>query len=114
MITILAWLKFIAAVLCIFLGIIIMAISVIGLFRFNFILNRMHAAAMGDTLGILLVLTGLMIISGLSLVSLKLLLIIIFLWFASPVSSHLISRLELSTDERVKEECEVIDNNGVI
>ncbi|MFR6332505.1 MAG: hypothetical protein ACLUOI_29430 [Eisenbergiella sp.] len=35
------------------------------------------------------------------------LLVIMFLWFASPVSSHLISRLEVMTDETLKEHCEL-------
>ena len=40
-------------------------------------------------------------------VILKLGLVVAFLWFASPVSSHLISRLEVTTNEKVNEECEV-------
>ena len=35
------------------------------------------------------------------------LLVIVFLWFASPVSSHLISRLEVMTDETLPEHCEL-------
>ena len=38
---------------------------------------------------------------------LKLLLVIVFLWLASPVASHLISRLEVTTNETLEEECEV-------
>jgi multicomponent Na+:H+ antiporter subunit G len=68
----------------------------------------MHAAALGDTLGIGFVLIGLMIHNGLTFVSLKLLLIIIFFWMASPVCSHLISNLEVQTNPDVEKECEII------
>lgn len=62
-------------------------------------MNRMHAAAMGDTLGIGFSLLGLILMSGWNFTSLKLLFVIIFLWFSSPASSHLIARLEVTTDE---------------
>jgi len=81
------------------LGLLIFLIQMIGVFRFKYVLNRMHAAAMGDTLGIGCCLLGLIVMKGFSPTSFKLLLVIIFLWFSSPVSSHLIARLEVTTDE---------------
>ena len=81
------------------IGLVIFLIQMIGVFRFKYVLNRMHAAAMGDTLGIGCCLLGLIVMKGFSFTSLKLLLVIIFLWFSSPVSSHLIARLEVATDE---------------
>ena len=101
----LEWIRFIVAALCIIAGLVVAGFATFGVFKFKFVLNRMHAAAMGDTLAILFVLAGLMVISGFSFTSLKLLLIILFLWFASPVSSHLIARLEVATDKKVEEEC---------
>lgn len=101
----LEWIRFIVAALCIIAGLVVAGFATFGVFKFKFVLNRMHAAAMGDTLAILFVLAGLMIISGFSFTSLKLLLIILFLWFASPVSSHLIARLEVATDKKMEEEC---------
>lgn len=83
-------------------GLIIFLIEMIGVFRFKYVLNRMHAAALGDTLGIGCSLVGLMIINGLSFTSLKLFCVIAFLWFSSPTSSHLIARLEVATDEERK------------
>ncbi len=49
---------------------------------------------------------GLMIFSGLNFTTLKMALIIVFLWCASPVSSHLIARLEVFTNDRLKKYCE--------
>lgn len=102
------WIRFGLAVVLLLAGVFVALTAVIGVFRLRFVLNRMHAAAMLDTLAILFVLSGLMLMAGASFVTLKLLLVIVFLWLASPVSSHLISRLEVTVDEQVKEECEEI------
>ena len=64
----------------------------------------MHAAAMGDTLGISCSLIGLMIFSGLNFTTFKMMLVVAFLWFASPVSSHLLS------NENLKKYCQVYEN----
>lgn len=100
-------LRLAAAALCLVAGGIILIVATIGVFRFHFVLNRMHAAAMGDTLGILFILLGLILKNGLTLTSAKLLMIIVFFWLASPVSSHLVSKLEVDTHERLEEECEI-------
>ena len=104
---ILQWIRFIVGTLVLLLGLCTFVIEVFGVYRFHFVLDRMHAAAMGDTLGIGISLLGLIIFSGLNFTRIKLLLVILFLWFASPVSSHLIARLEVSTDEELEEHCEV-------
>lgn len=96
---IIEWIRFILGALFLLGGLLIFLIEMIGVFRFKYVLNRMQAAAMGDTLGIACSLIGLMIISGFNFTSLKLLCVIGFLWFSSPTSSHLIARLEVATDE---------------
>lgn len=93
------WLRFLAGALLLLVGLMIFAVEMVGVFRFRYVLNRMHAAAMGDTLGIGFSLLGLIVMSGFNFTSLKLFLVVLFLWFASPVSSHLIARLEVTTDE---------------
>lgn len=93
------WFKFLAGAALLLLGTVIFLFEMIGVFRFKYVLNRMHAAAMGDTLGIGCCILGLIVMNGLNLASLKLFLVIVFLWFSSPVSSHLIARLEVTTDE---------------
>lgn len=97
------WLRFLAGALLLIAGLGIFAIEIFGVFRFQYVLNRMHAAAMGDTLGIGFSLAGLIVMNGLNFTSLKLLFVIIFLWFSSPTSSHLIARLEVTTDEQPQE-----------
>lgn len=100
----------IAAVILILIGVFFEFSSVFGIFRFKYVLNRMHAAAMGDTLAILFVLLGLIIISGFTFTSLKLAVIIVFFWLSGPVSSHLIANLTATVDrEKVLDMCEMID-----
>lgn len=92
----------------ILMGVAVMVLAVIGTYRFKYVLNRMHAAAMVDTLGILLVLSGLMVLAGFGAMFLKLLSIIVFMWMTSPVTSHLIARAEVLTHSHIADECEVI------
>lgn len=93
------WIQFLAGAFLLLFGLVIFVIEMIGVFRFKYVLNRMHAAAMGDTLGIGFSLAGLIVMNGWNFTSLKLFFVIVFLWFASPTSSHLIARLEVTTDE---------------
>ena len=102
---ILNWVRFVLGIGLLLVGLGIFLLQIFGVFKFKYVLNRMHAAAMGDTLGIGISLTGLILLSGWNFTSLKMGLIIVFLWLASPVSSHLISRLEVVTNEHLAEEC---------
>ena len=104
---ILEYLRFAAGVGLLLVGLGIFMLQIFGVFKFKYVLNRMHAAAMGDTLGIGVSLTGLILLSGFNVTSVKMALIIVFLWLASPVSSHLISRLEVVTNGQLAEHCEL-------
>ena len=98
---------FILGVAFILMGLLVFVIQLIGVYKFKYILNRMHAAGMGDTMGISLCLLGTMFLFGWSFTSLKIALIAAFLWMASPVSSHLIARLEVTTNEELEQYCEI-------
>lgn len=93
------WVRFLLGAGLLLTGVAVFLIEMIGVFRFKYVLNRMHAAAIGDTLGIGICLLGLIVMNGLNFTSLKLFLVIIFLWFSSPTSSHLIAKLEVTTNE---------------
>lgn len=99
----LEWIHFVISAGCLLTGLVFMVLAVFGVNRFHRALNRMHAAAMGDTLGILFVFVGLMLMRGFSMDSLKLFLVILLFWLAGPVSGHMISRLEAMTDENLGE-----------
>lgn len=106
-----SWLQFLLGTVLLVVGVIIFGLELFGMFRYSYVLNRMHAVAMGDTLGILISISGLIVIEGFTFNSLKLALIIVFLWLASPVSSHLIARLEVTTNENIEDHCEVEDGS---
>jgi multicomponent Na+:H+ antiporter subunit G len=63
----------------------------IGVLRLPDLYTRMHAAGMTDTLGAEWVILGLMVQSGFSQTSLKLLLIAFFLFLTSPTASHAVA-----------------------
>lgn len=104
------WIRLIAGSIFLVIGMVILFTELFGVFHFTYVLNRMHAAAMGDTLGIGACLIGLMIFSGLNFTTLKMFLVIVFLWFASPVSSHVLSRLEVATNENLNAHCEIYED----
>ena len=107
---ILEWIRFGIGTLFLAAGLFTFALELFAVYRFRYVLNRMQVAAMGDTLGIGISLIGLMILNGLNFVTVKLGLVVVFLWFSSPVSSHLIARLEVATNKRLSEECELPKN----
>lgn len=108
--TAIEWIRFLTGSLFLFIGIVIFITELFGVFHFKYVLNRMHAAAMGDTLAISACLIGCMVFSGFNFTTLKLFLIIVFLWFASPVSSHVLARLETATNEKLSDYCEIYDD----
>jgi multicomponent Na+:H+ antiporter subunit G len=71
----------------------------IGVIRMPDVFTRLHAAGVTDTGGAGLVLVGLMFQGGLTLVTVKLLLILGFLWFSSPVSTYALARAALAGGE---------------
>lgn len=103
------WIRFLVGAGFLLFGLGIFILEMFGVFRFKYVLNRMHVVAMGDTLGIGFSLLGLIIMSGLNFTSLKLFFVIVFLWFSSPASSHLIAKLEIETNEELEKHCRVID-----
>lgn len=73
-------------------GAVLSIIGGIGMLRLPDLYTRVHAASVGDTGGMLLILLGLMIQAGLSGVTLKLVLIVIFLLITSPTATHALTR----------------------
>ena len=100
-------LRFILGLAFIILGLLVFVVQLIGVYKFRYILNRMHAAGMGDTMGISLCLIGTIFLFGWGFTSLKIALIVAFLWLAAPVASHLIARLEVTTNEDLEQYCKV-------
>ncbi len=111
--TMLDWIRFaFSAVLTVF-GLFVLVTATLGLFRFRYVLNRIHATALADTLAVLTILAGLALAWGFTPVSLKLLAVVAFLWLTSPVASHLIGRLEVTVNDQLPLEMQVEDSRFV-
>lgn len=82
-------------------GVIAGAISIFGIYKFKFVMNRMHAAAIVDALSLSLIVIGLIFVSWDLNYLFKLLLILVFQWIGSPIASHMVMRLEYETDKEV-------------
>ena len=67
----------------------------IGLMRMPDFYTRMHAASVTETLGAGLMLAGLMVHAGLTLVAVKLAMIGLLILFASPTASHVLAKAAL-------------------
>ena len=89
------------------LGVVCCAVSLYGVYRFDYVLTRIHAAAVIDTLGTLLLCLGMIVLRGLGWAAAKILLILAFQWLTSPVSTHRISKVELMTNPDFDKQCEV-------
>jgi multicomponent Na+:H+ antiporter subunit G len=91
-----AWIRFILGTASILFGVFFIISSVVGNFKFKFALNRMHSAALGDTLGLLGIMVGLCFYNGINDTFFKMLTIIAIIWVTSPIASHLIMLMEIS------------------
>jgi multicomponent Na+:H+ antiporter subunit G len=71
----------------------------IGVLRMPDLFTRLHAGGITDTMGAGLILVGLMFQAGLTLVTAKLILILAFVWFSSPVSTYALARAALASGQ---------------
>ncbi len=74
--------------LCLILGGTLGIIGGLGIHRFPDFYTRLHAVGITDTLCAFLILFGLALQAGLTFISVKLLLIFVFLFFTSPTASY--------------------------
>ncbi|MEG1686650.1 MAG: monovalent cation/H(+) antiporter subunit G [Angelakisella sp.] len=88
-------LRTLLASLSLLLGVLVLVIATIGVYRMQHPLNRIHVASKCDTLGTILILTGLALFMGVHIATVKLLLILAFMWMTSPVSGHMLGNAQL-------------------
>ena len=109
------WLRFALCAILIIAGLVAFFAAAFGVNKFNFVMNRLHAAGIADTLGLMCILLGLIIAPGTLSFTLKLVLAGLLMAIASPLGTHLLSRIEVATDDRLKEHCKLQeDENGNI
>lgn len=105
--------RLIACIIFTVLGLCCLVSGVVGVFRFKFSLNRIHAAALLDTVGILLMTLGVICATGWGVTAGKILVVVAFLWMTSPVSGHLIGRMEITINDDLDKSMTVIDRETV-
>jgi len=76
------------------IGCFFFLVGTVGLFRMPDAYCKMHATTKCDTLGAGFIITGLILLTGFSNVSIKLLLIIVFVWLTNPTSAHIIAKAQ--------------------
>jgi len=86
--------------ICLTLGCGFALIGSIGILRLPDVFARMHGAGIIDTLGVGLILVGLAFQTGGDLVTVKLILIIAFLLYTSPATTHALARAALHGNVR--------------
>lgn len=67
-------------------------VGALGMLRMPDAYTRMHSASIIDTLGVGMVVIGLMVQSGLTLTTLRLSILLVLVFFTSPVATHAIAR----------------------
>ena len=73
------------------IGGLFLLIGAFGMLRLPDFWSRLHGAGIIDTLGAELILIGMIFQAGLTLISVKLVLIGIFLFFTSPTATHAVA-----------------------
>jgi multicomponent Na+:H+ antiporter subunit G len=81
---------------CLVGGAASMLIGAYGLLQLPDLFARKHAAGMVDTLGLGLIMLGLIVQAGFSLVSFKLLLIVVFVLYTGPAVTHALAQAALN------------------
>jgi len=76
----------------IILGSLFILIAAIGMLRFNDFFSRMHASTKATSFGVLLLLMGVIIFFSSLIVTLKAMLIIIFIYLTAPLAAHAIAK----------------------
>lgn len=83
------------------LGLFFFLVGSVGLIRLPDAITRLHATTKADTLGAGFILLAFVLREGVSLLSLKLILIIVFIWVTNPTGAHLIGKIAHDKKEDV-------------
>lgn len=67
-------------------------VGVLGLLRMPDVFSRIHTTTKGDTLGVGLIILGIMLLYGFSFTSLRLIVLLALTWLTTPTAAHLIAK----------------------
>ena len=79
----------------ILVGSLSIIVGLLGVYRMPDFFTRLHAASIIDTLGAMLILFGLIMYHGISIVSVKLFLILVFILITTPTAAHALAKSAL-------------------
>lgn len=95
-----------------FIGTLLFFTSAIGLIRLPDVYTRMHAATIGDTLGLGMIIAGAILEEGATLASIKMLIIIIFVFLTNPTAAHAMARAAYKNGVKLTEKSVVDEYEG--
>ena len=84
-------------------GSIFVIIGAFGIWRFPDFWSRLHAASIIDSAGMILLFAGMSVQAGLTLVTVKLIIIGVFLFITGPTSTHAVANAALVSGLRPTE-----------
>lgn len=85
------------AVLLLAAGLFFHGVAALGVLRMPDFYTRLHAVSKAETLGVLLTLAAVALWAGVSLTSVKIVFVAVFLFLANPTSTHAIGRAAFRT-----------------
>ena len=91
-----SWLVDVLSWICLVAGAAFCVIGTIGLIRMPDFYTRVHAAGLADTAGAGLLLAGMLLQAGFTLVAVKLVIIGLLIFFASPTAGHALCKAALT------------------
>jgi multicomponent Na+:H+ antiporter subunit G len=86
--------------LCLLAGGVFCVIGAIGMLRMPDFYTRLHAASVIETLGGGLIMLGLLLQAGFTLVAAKLLIVALLVFFASPTATHALAKAAIERGVR--------------
>ena len=108
----LEWIRFGLTAFFFISGLIALFISISGVFRLNYALNKLHASAITDTLVLMCFLSGCIIASGVSITSAKLIIVLLIQWCTSPLVAHIFVKAKVQTDEKLPLFCSLPEDES--
>ena len=86
--------------ICILAGSFFMVVAAVGCIRFPDFWSRLHAVSVGDSGGMILLILGMCLQSGFTLVTVKLIIIGLFIFITGPTATHAVANAALVTGWR--------------
>ncbi len=87
-------------------------IGAVGTVRFPNFWSRLHAASVSESAGMILLIAGMCLQSGMTLVTVKLVVIGIFIFITGPTSTHAVANAALMSGERPVEDLDSEKSSG--